>query len=281
MKQIFLFLLLLSGLSRPALYGQTACDTLLCKDGRRIHAQILGSKSGGILYTPCGENTGRQLFIEKEKVQTILFQNKPEKIIRATESGKIVLFNRATSKDYSDKTRVVIWAGFSLVDGVRYATEGEKFSAFQFGGQVNLKSSPIQLGLILRPLFYTITNLAAFEKQGVNGEATFILKNQGVGRLSGKPQKGYWGCDFQIGRSAYSYVTGLSGAFKQNLRKTTWIALLPRIGYQLCWDACCLDLAFPIGFKSVNNHFPNSYSPFKYRETSLVFQPALLLGVKI
>ena len=281
MKQIFLFLLLLSGISRPALYGQTACDTLLCKDGRRIHAQILGSESGGILYTPCGDNTGRQFFIEKGKVQTIHFQNKSEKITPPPETGKNTLLNRSTPKNYSDKTTVVIWVGVSFADALHYDTEGEAVSAFQFGSQVNLKNSPFQLGMMYRPLSYYSGYFDAFDKQGISGELTFFLKKQTIGRLSGKTQKGYWGCDFQTGRRAYSYEDTYNGSTTRNFVKTNWYSLMPRIGFQLGWDIFCLDIALPIGFKSTKNSFSNGINDSKYRDTLISVQPALSFGIRI
>ena len=155
MKQILLLLLLFSGIFSSTLFGQISCDTLLCKDGRRIHEQIQGSESDGILYSLCGDNTGKQYFIEKAKVQTILFQTTPEKDNKDSKPANNSLFNRSTPKNYTDKTTVVIWAGLSLTDGFQYDTELEKFSGFQFGSQVNLKNKPFQLGIMFRPLSHS------------------------------------------------------------------------------------------------------------------------------
>jgi len=281
MKQIFLFSVLLASILRPALYCQSLCDTLICKDGRRINARIQGSESGGILYTPCNDNTGRQYFIEKEKVQTILFQNKPEKRNTSPDKGKNDFFNPATPKNYAEKTTVVIWGGLSFSGFFRYDTEDLRFSGFQFGSQVNFKNNPVQLGIMLRPLFYRTEYINGFDKLGLSGEATLFVKKMTIGRLSGETDIGYWGFDFQIGQLAYAYNENYNGSTTRDQVKTTWSTLMPRIGYQVCWNIFCLDVALPIGIRYLDSRYSNGINRYHTKERTLSVQPAVSFGIRI
>lgn len=279
MKKKFHFILLLTVLIAPDAFGQKSCDTLVLKTGQRIPAQIINSKQDGILYSRCGDQTGQQFFIEKKALETILYPptriSEPEK----SDSNYLYLFN-ARKKNYANKTTVILWAGMSLADALRFAEEGESFSGFQFGGQVNFKNSPVQLGLMLRPLGYREDYFTDFEKNGINGEITLILKKITIGRISGKVSKAYWGCDFQVGRRAYSHDNGYNGFSNPTKIKNTWFAVLPRIGYQASWDIFTMDITLPIGYRAIHERYTDTYTNNNERLNRLSIQPALSLGIR-
>lgn len=279
MKKKFHFILLLVILIAPDAFGQKSCDTLVLKTGQRIPAQIINSKQDGILYSRCGDQTGQQFFIEKKALKTILYPptriSEPEK----KDSNYLYLFN-ARKKNYANKTTVILWAGVSLADGFRFDEDGESFSGFQFGGQVNFKNSPFQLGLMLRPLGYREDYFTDFEKNGTNGELTLILKKITIGRVSGKVSKAYWGCDFQVGRRAYSYDNGYNGFLNPAKIENTWFAVLPRIGFQASWDIFTMDIALPIGYRTIRERYTDTYTNNNERLNRLSVQPALSMGIR-
>lgn len=279
MKKKFHFILLLVILIAPDAFSQKSCDTLVLKTGQRIPAQIINSKQDGILYSRCGDQTGQQFFIEKKALETILYPptriSEPEK----SDANNLYLFN-ARKKNYANKTTVILWAGVSLADGFRFEEEGESFSGFQFGGQVNFKNSPVQLGLMLRPLKYREDYFTDFEKNGTNGELTLILKKITIGRVSGKVSKAYWGCDFQVGRRAYSYDNGYNGFLNPTKIEDTWFAFLPRIGFQASWDIFTMDIALPIGYRAIRERYTDKHTNNDYTVGRLSIQPAINLGIR-
>jgi len=279
MKKKFYFILLLVVLIAPAAFGQKSCDTLVLKTGQRIPAQIINSKQDGILYSRCGDQTGQQFFIEKKALDTILYP--PTRISEPgnSDSNNLYLFN-ARKKNYANKTTVILWAGMSLADALRFDEEVESFSGFQFGGQVNFKNSPVQLGLMLRPLKYREDYFNAFEKNGPNGELTLILKKITIGRISGKVSKAYWGCDFQVGRRAYSHDGRNTVSPNPTKIKNTWFAVLPRIGYQASWDIFTMDIALPIGYRAIRERYDFTLTNHDDTAGRLSIQPAITLGIR-
>jgi len=279
MKKKFHFILLLVILIATDTFGQKSCDTLVLKTGQRIPAQIINSKQDGILYSRCGDQTGQQFFIEKKALDTILYPpiriSEPEKI----DANNLQLFD-ARKKNYANKTTFIFWAGMSLADGLWFYQEGESFSGFQFGGQVNFKNSPVQLGLMLRPLKYQEDYFNAFEKNGINGELTLILKKITIGRISGKVSKAYWGCDFQVGRRAYSHDGSNIGSPNPTKVKNTWFAFLPRIGFQASWGIFTMDIALPIGYRAIRERYTDTYTNNNYTVGLLSVQPAFSLGLR-
>lgn len=266
MKKSYFFLsVFFTWVSIPA-FCQRSCDTLICKDGRIILAEIIGQKDGKIDYYHCNDRLKSPYTIEKEAVKSIGFQKAiPVKVVE--------------DLDDPSKTRYILWAGIRLAD-LWFQSGPEKLSWFQIGGQVNLANENIQAGLIFRPLLFESRGYNAFKKNWPNSEITMFIKKVSVGRLTGETSKAYWGCDFQYGRQSYTYEEFFNNKLDKVKVSTTSYAILPRIGLQFGFQHVMFDLTLPIGYSFIKNVEQRTFNPFDYSEGRITIQPSASLGLR-
>lgn len=255
-----------SGIS---LLAQRPCDTLLCKDGRRIPAQILQTKEGFIHYYNCEDFVKSEFTIERAEVISFLPMQKKEEVPASKGDG------------LPSRNRVTILAGINLTDilGSDYY-ELEDPSPFQYGVQLQAKHQPLQLLLTFRPYRYDQNQVTSFNAYGFNGEFTFTIKKISIGRFTGKQSKGYWGGEFQFGKRKYSYMEDFgfpTGILQMEAR--TW-ALLARFGLQHAEGPFFWDLAFSVGYRNSKRAGDLVFIPDFEEEHIFSIQPMLSAGIR-
>ncbi|HAD13066.1 MAG TPA: hypothetical protein DCF33_11600 [Saprospirales bacterium] len=249
--------------------AQRPCDTLLCRDGRRIPAQILQTKEGHIYYYNCEDFVKAEFTIERAEVISFLPEQKKEKVIALKDDP------------LPSKNTVTLLAGMNLSDilGSDYYSVEEP-SPFQYGIQFQAKRSPLQLLLTFRPYKYDWDQVTAFNASGLNGEFTFTIKKISIGRFTGRQSKGYWGGEFQFGKRKYSYKETFG--FPNPLLQTearTW-SLLARFGRQHVEGPFFWDLAFSIGYRNLQREGDLVFIPDFEMQHILSFQPMLNAGIR-
>lgn len=266
MKKAYIILsFLLVGISIPGVC-QNNCDTLICKDGRIILAEIIGQKDGKIEYYHCKDRLKVSFVIEKEEVETIGLQ-------------KELPIQEPIDFDDPSKTRFIIWGGLTLADiWFQSGVEGESW--FRLGAQVNLADEEIQAGFMFRPLLFESSGYEAFKKKRFNGEITVFIKKVSIGRLTGETSKPYWGCDFQYGQRSYTYEDTFNTIpDKVNVSDTNF-AILPKIGLQFGHQQLMLDLSLPFGYNFIRHIEQRTFNSLDYSEGRISIQPSASLGFR-
>lgn len=275
----WILLLILIGAPGYWLLAQRPCDTLLCKDGRRIPAQIIKSKEGYIYYYNCSDFVKTESTIARESVQSVLPANRdPDKNNWSTLEKQ-----QRTDAQRLSKGSITVMAGMNLVD---YISSGyyylEDPSPYQYSLQLHPKSYPIQLLCSFRPYYYHENEAMSFQKKGLNAEFTFGIKKISVGRFTGRINKGYWGVDFQLGRRNYIYQepSPFLMPTTQYAEATTW-ALMARFGLQHTVGPFYWDLAFSTGIrKQFRDGDPSITPSFFIEEGIITIQPLLNVGIR-